>query len=136
MQWKYWALHCATMGFLLSITAISESNDELDLDEVVDANNYFGGYHRNDALTGYGTGGYGDPLTVDFNQNVCKPGEKEGPNCTARDPDLGIAQWRFVRNIGWRKFTAYGAARKDWWEYKRTLGWPFSSYQKYGWNWW
>jgi hypothetical protein len=136
MQWHYVALHCAAIGLLLSISSISESR-ELNLDEASDAvNTYFGSFHRNDALTGYGTGGYGDPLTANFNQNVCRSGETDGKNCTARDPDLGIAQWRFIRNIGWRKFSAYGVARKDWWEYKRTLGWPFSNYQKFGWNWW
>lgn len=109
---------------------------DADNDDVNANLNYFGRYSSSPHYIGYGSGGYGDPLTADFNLNVCRHPQKTGPTCTAEDPDLSIYQWRFVRNIGWRKFSRYGAARKDWWEYKRQQGWPFTNYQKYGYNWW
>ncbi len=123
----------------LAITSASfarSDDQELNLNETSDAYNYWGGFSRNAPLTGYGTGGYGDITRADFNPNVCGAGDRDGVNCTAYDPDLAIAEWRFIRNIGWRKFTAYGAARKDWWDFKKTQRWPFTNYQKYGYNWW
>jgi hypothetical protein len=141
MQRKYWAIQLATMVLLISFTARAEEADELNLDEAIDAVvansslNYFGRYYRNQPLTGYGTGGYGDPRFANFSLNVCGAGEVDGPNCSS-NPDGGNTNWRFIRGIGWRKFSDFDAARKDWWDYKKTIGWPFNEYAKRGWNWW
>jgi hypothetical protein len=72
----------------------------------------------------YGLGGYGDPLHANFSTLVC-PLDAVDTWCTPGNPDENMLFWRFIENIGWRKFTPYGAARKDWWEFKAILGYPF-----------
>lgn len=124
--------------FLMGATSYSEEVDQqLQLDEASDAvYNYFGRFDSNEPLTGYGTGGYGDATTADFNLRVCSSKEETGINCTADDPDAGYMEWRFIKHLGWRKFSRYGTARKDWWDYKKTLRWPFGRYQTFGYNRW
>lgn len=87
----------------------------------------------------YGMGGYGDPLYTNTKLSVCNS-RVNRDNCTTYDPDEGLDEWRFVKDLGWRKFSRYGAARKDWWDYKRSTGWPvvrdypnydFYNYYKY-----
>lgn len=75
--------------------------------------------------TGYGSGGYGDALNANFNLKACSSSSQNENNCTSEEPDAGEYEWRFIKNLGWRKFSKYGAARKDWWDYKKNLGWPF-----------
>lgn len=72
----------------------------------------------------FGAGGYGDPNYINFSPAVCQGMNQQ--NCTANDPDAGSLQWRFVKNIGYRKMDNYGAARKDWWDYKRSVPLPFN----------
>lgn len=84
--------------------------------------------------TGYGSGGYGDPTAANFNLNVCTSPTQDQSNCTAAYPDSGRLEWRFIKNIGWRKFSPYGAARKDWLEYRKSLRWPFFRFNPYGQN--
>ena len=120
---------------LTGMHASAETDEALNLDEASDSYNYFGRYGQYPKLTGYGTGGYGDPTQPNFNLNVCASGQASGDQCTEFNPETGHTEWRFVRNLGWRKFTTYGAARKDWWEYKQTQRWPFNRYQTFGWNW-
>jgi hypothetical protein len=80
-------------------------------------------------------GGYGDPPSQSFNLRVCGQGERDGANCTASNPDANYQEWRFVPNLGWSKFSRYGAARMDWWNFKKTIRWPFGRYQTFGYNW-
>jgi hypothetical protein len=89
-----------------------------------------GGFALNDHEsmlgTGYGTGGYGDPTTYSSAKlQVCDSRAVDQSNCSAKDPDAGKRQWRYVRNMGWVQMTNPGAARKDWLDYRRVLGWPF-----------
>jgi hypothetical protein len=125
------------LGMIGNITIASEEDINLDdiVDGVVSNNAYWGegrhrsiGPYRNFLGTGYGRGGYGDPLYTNVNLNVCQSDTVDLSKCTPNDPDAGQYQWRFITNIGWRKFAPYGAARKDWWDYKRTIGWPFNGY--------
>lgn len=117
-------------------TALSAQahNDELVLDEAVDLFGYYGGFNYGyggygaaGLGVGYGMGGYGDANNANFSLKVCAAKAVDSKNCTADNPDTGELEWRFIKNLGWRKFTKYGAARKDWWDYKKTLGWPFHS---------
>lgn len=88
------------------------------------------GYYGYEPFTGgsirYGDGGYGDSQYVHFNPNVCVSNGQQ--NCTAVDPDAYRLEWKFIPNIGWRKMAPYSAARKDWWDYKRSVPLPFNYY--------
>lgn len=85
------------------------------------AQTYFG---QPGISTGYGMGGYGDSANAQGLQ-VCNPWLVDQSKCTTKNPDAGQEEWRFVKDMGWVKLSKYSAARKDWWDYKRTLGWPF-----------
>lgn len=74
--------------------------------------------------TGYGTGGYGDPMIANFPLKACTTRTVDQTNCTLNYPDSDF-EWRYINNLGWRKFSGSGAARKDWWDFKHTLNWPF-----------
>ncbi len=87
-------------------------------------NGYGGGSQALLPHTGYGTGGYGDPMIANFNTKVCTTRTVDQTGCTLDYPDRDL-QWRYINNVGWRKFTGVGAARKDWWDYKHTFNWPF-----------
>lgn len=87
-------------------------------------NGFYG--HGGYGLTGYGSGGYGDPTVAPFNLRVCTSRTVDQSKCTNDYPETEPLEWRFIKNIGWRKFTPYGAARKDWSDFKKTIGWPFN----------
>ncbi|HXW53199.1 MAG TPA: hypothetical protein VEL47_03735 [Myxococcota bacterium] len=73
----------------------------------------------------YGRGGYGDPNYQGFNLSVCNSTTVDLQNCMSHDPDALNLEWRFIKNLGWRKFNRYGAARKDWWSFKKNFNyWP------------
>ena len=78
--------------------------------------------------TGYGMGGYGDASLGTI--QACTEHTVDRSNCS-NDPGSGPLEWRFIKNLGWRKFTPYGAATKDWWDYKKTIGWPFRQDPRY-----
>ncbi len=125
--------------FLACFASFADVDDEagLNLDSYTDfATDYFGSYYPSQHLTGYGTGGYGDPLSSPYSLNVCGSGNTSSSFCTSEAPDTRISEWRFIPSIGWRKFSGYGAMRKDWWDFKKTQRWPFSWQQKHGYNWW
>lgn len=133
MQCTYFVMKWALVLLWLSAPVFSENFDDetqLNLDETSDQIFNYGLGRRHAPLTGYGSGGYGDPLIANGSLNVCQNGEQSSAYCTSSEPDLRVSQWRFITGIGWRKFTAYGAARKDWWEFKQQIGSPFT-YRKY-----
>jgi hypothetical protein len=84
-----------------------------------DYNNY------NQPFYGANASSYNQSHNYSANSMICNPSTVDYSKCLETDPDGGQLEWRFIRNLGWRKFTKYGAARKDWWDYKKTLGWPF-----------
>jgi hypothetical protein len=75
--------------------------------------------------TSYGQGGFGDASNISPNKKICTASMVDQSTCTADYPDASEQEWRFIKGIGWRKFTKYGAARKDWWDYKKTFDRPF-----------
>lgn len=80
--------------------------------------------------TGLGAGGYGDPNRAGFDLEVCK--NKDQKNCTRDYPDSTDYEWRYIEYVGWRKFSRFGANRKDWWDLKRFFGYPHWGYRNYG----
>lgn len=135
MKIKPVSYFCYALLFVAACTA-QASNDELTLDQAGDLFGYYGGFnygyggygaaHNQGLGARYGMGGYGDAATANNSLKVCTASDLSR-NCYADNPDAGELEWRFIKNLGWRKFTKYGAARKDWWDYKKTLGWPFHS---------
>jgi hypothetical protein len=84
--------------------------------------NSYSPYDGNYGLQGgYRTRGYGDKNYVNFNLNVCTSSAAGQRNCTAGYPDGDKLVWRFIGGLGWRKFSPYGAARKDWSDYKKIV---------------
>lgn len=85
----------------------------------------FGQYQPNSGMSvRFNDGGYGDRNYANFNLNACTHSKQQ--NCTAEEPNAGEYEWRFLRDIGWRKMATYDAARKDWWDYKRSVPLPFN----------
>lgn len=91
---------------------------------------YGAGYGTYQPLSGmsvrYGDGGFGDPNFPSFNPRACT--QKGQKDCTDGNPDRTEQNWRFIKDIGWRKMDNYGAARKDWWDYKSSVPLPFNFY--------
>jgi hypothetical protein len=83
---------------------------------------------------GYGTGGYGDPPSVNFPQKVCTTRSVDQSNCTPDYPGQGQYEWRFIRSLGWRKMSLFGAAEKDWWDYQIVMdAWDRQNYYQGPW---
>lgn len=82
-------------------------------------------YRPNQGLSiRYGDGGFGDKNVANFNLKACVYANQK--DCTAQPPGTGEYEWRYIDKIGWRKMETYGAARKDWWDFKKSVPLPFN----------
>lgn len=120
--------------FLLCCTAGSLAHaDEFAADFDLNLTTAVDGWVRERSIsrmgTGYGLGGYGDAGSVGYSLNVCSSKQVDQTNCSVDNPDGDQLFWRFIHGIGWRKFTRYGAAQKDWADYKKTLPWRSFAWQ-------
>lgn len=124
-------LKCSlALGIVAGLSSCADVDADLNLADSTNSFSYFPqgvtGRIGYGLRTGYGMGGYGDANRPGSNFTVCSNRAVDRRNCTAESPNNGPLQWRFIKNVGWRKFSPYDAARKDWWDYKKTLYWPFN----------